>query len=148
MSYVPGYLELLSRSETIDGWPKGIEQEAKDFAIDRVRQGLEKFGELDLSQASSCIYKGLIDDKPVPDSLKSPLLDWTFAVTYRALIASHATGVFIPSKPYKVLKTTKVWRRVKVSRADIELLETAMQVTVGATRTRIGKLVGFLRNLV
>ena len=98
MSYVSGHLELLDRSIAIDGWPEGIDEAGKAFAVERVKAGLDKHGQLSLQLACNCIYKGYIDDKPVPESLKGVSWDWLYAVTYRALLAADTEQVFVSRK--------------------------------------------------
>jgi len=123
MSYVPGYLELLSIAGTDDGWPKGIDEAGKTFATERVRAGLEKFGQMDLDKAKRCIFDHYIDDEPVPGCLKGVTRDWLYAVSYRALSAISAKQVFVADTSYvKKTATAKVWHTVPVSRADVEAL--------------------------
>lgn len=94
-SYIPAYLEFLSRSKTIDGWPEGIDAEGKAFAIERVQAGLVKYSQLTLAHAQRCIFEGIIDATPVPACLKGVTWDWLYAVTWRALLAAHAEQVWI-----------------------------------------------------
>lgn len=145
MSYVPGYLEFLSRQSTADGWPNGVDEAGKLFAIEKVQAGLAKFGQMSLDMAKRCIYDHIIDDEQVPGSLTGIAWDWLYAVTYRALLAVDAQTVFI-EKPNHIRKpkTTKEWQRVPVSRADVEALVTAGTVTVGVTGQRVRALAGVL----
>ena len=93
MSYVPGYLVLLSNTKTIDGWPASVTEEGKQFAIAQVRAGLEKYKLLTLDLAEKCIYQD--NSVVVPECLKVSLWDWLYAITYRALLAVDAEQVFM-----------------------------------------------------
>lgn len=98
--YVPSHLEFLSRSGTADGWPKGIDEAGKTFAIDRVKAGLAKYTQLTLDLAKHCIYDHYIDVLPVPECLRGVSWDSAsffkmYAVTNRALLAVDARQVWI-----------------------------------------------------
>lgn len=149
MSYVPSYLEFLSRSGTVDGWPKGIDDEGKLFATDKVRAGLEKYGQVSLDLAKRCIYDQHIDNTPVPECLRGVVWDWLYAVTYRALQAVHTQQVFVAEANHaKKKKNVKSWYPVPVSRADVEALVTAGTVTVGVTGERVRALAALLEQTI
>jgi hypothetical protein len=95
VSYIPSYLEKLDRSGTNDGWPAGIDKPAKDFAIERVKEGIAKFGQIDLDLAKRCIYDGYTSQEIVPECLRGCGWDWLYAVTYRALLGADARPVWV-----------------------------------------------------
>ena len=147
MSYVPGHLELLDRSGTVDGWPKGISEASKEFAVSRVKAGLEKYGQMDLDTARRCIYDHYIDNEPVPEDLKGVLWDFLYAVTYRALLAASARTVFVAEQRYGLKKNEGQWYPVKVSQADVEAVESKIFGTSGrgSGRSRLERIVGSLK---
>ena len=93
--YIPRHLEFLSRSGTMDGWPKGIDEAGKEFATSRVKAGLAKYTQMGLDLAKRCIFDHYIDKEPVPECLRGATWDWLYAVTHRALLAADATDVWI-----------------------------------------------------
>lgn len=149
MSFVPNHLEFLSRSGTADGWPQGITEVGKAFATERVRAGLEKYGQMTLDTAKACIFDHYIDNEPVPEELKGVTWDWLYGVTHRALLAVSGRQVWIAEpKVGNRGKKTKVWGPVAVSRADVEALKSAGTVTLGVTGERVRALAGVLETLV
>jgi hypothetical protein len=94
--YVPKHLEYLDRSGTVDGWPKGVTAEAKQWATDKVKAGLAKYGRLDLDLARLCIFeRGHVHNEVVPECLRGCMWDWLYAITHRALLAADARTVWV-----------------------------------------------------
>lgn len=145
MSYVGGHLELLDRSGTVDGWPKGISEASKEFAVSRVKAGLEKYGQMDLDLARRCIFDHYIDREPVPEDLKGAAWDWLYAVTYRALLAVSAKQVFVAEYRYGLKKHEGQWYPIKVSQADVEAVEDKVFGTQGVARKRLERIVSSLK---
>lgn len=100
MSYVPGHLRFLDNTGAADGWPKGIDEEGKQFAIQRIKAGMRKYTQLDLDLAKRCIYDHYIDNEPIPECLKGSLWDWLYAVTYRAILHVGLNQVFISRQEF------------------------------------------------
>ena len=96
MSYVPSHLEVLDKSGTVDGWPKWVDEDGKRYAVDQIKAGFAKYGQLDLDLAQRCIFDdwaGTGVSKP-SNLTGVALWDARYAVTHRALLAANATQVW------------------------------------------------------
>lgn len=102
--HVPGYLTLLENAGTIDGWPKWVDNDGKQFAVVQIRAGLVCYGQMDLDLARRCIFDDHFANRLTgctkPACLRDVALwDAIYAVTYRALAAAGSKAVYIGDTP-------------------------------------------------
>jgi hypothetical protein len=96
MSYIPSHLEFLNRSGTYDGWPKGIDEDAKTWATEQTKKCLKKYGQVTLQMVADAIFDhNIIGRTAKPACFHTGGFDYQYAVAHRALLAAGATSVWV-----------------------------------------------------
>lgn len=89
LTYVPNYLTYGPRQA--DGWPEGIDEAAKAWAVQQLQDLLDKRDYVTLSEAEQAIFEPRLGEVFIDKVLR----DYRYAIVDRALRAAGGRQVWI-----------------------------------------------------